>query len=61
MAAAGIFATSSLAQTPAPDEVAFRALYKQLVEANTTRSVGSCTQAARIERREHHAWPRNAP
>jgi acetylornithine deacetylase/succinyl-diaminopimelate desuccinylase-like protein len=45
-AAAGIFAAASLAQTPAPDEVAFRALYKQLVETNTTRSVGSCTQAA---------------
>jgi acetylornithine deacetylase/succinyl-diaminopimelate desuccinylase-like protein len=45
-AAAGIFTTASLAQTPAPDEAAFRALYKQLVEINTTRSVGSCTQAA---------------
>ena len=29
-----------------PDQVAFRALYKELVEINTTLSVGSCTQAA---------------
>jgi acetylornithine deacetylase/succinyl-diaminopimelate desuccinylase-like protein len=29
-----------------PDQVAFRALYKELVETNTTLSVGSCTQAA---------------
>ncbi|MBS0591380.1 MAG: M20/M25/M40 family metallo-hydrolase [Proteobacteria bacterium] len=34
------------AQEPSADEAAFRALYKQLVEINTTRSVGSCTQAA---------------
>src|SRR6202790_5466457 len=45
-ASAGIVAAASLAQTPAPDEVAFRALYKELVEINTTRSVGSCTRAA---------------
>ena len=32
------------------DEVAFRALYKELVEINTTRSVGSCTQAAEAMR-----------
>jgi acetylornithine deacetylase/succinyl-diaminopimelate desuccinylase-like protein len=38
----------SLAQ--APDEAAFRGLYKQLVEINTTRSVGSCTQAAQAMR-----------
>jgi acetylornithine deacetylase/succinyl-diaminopimelate desuccinylase-like protein len=29
-----------------PDQVAFRALYKELVETNTTLSVGSCTAAA---------------
>lgn len=29
-----------------PDQSAFRALYKELVEINTTLSVGSCTQAA---------------
>jgi len=31
---------------PRPDQLAFRALYKELVEINTTLSVGSCTQAA---------------
>jgi acetylornithine deacetylase/succinyl-diaminopimelate desuccinylase-like protein len=31
---------------PRPDQVAFRGLYKELVETNTTLSVGSCTQAA---------------
>lgn len=31
---------------PAADETAFRALYRELVEINTTRSVGSCTRAA---------------
>jgi acetylornithine deacetylase/succinyl-diaminopimelate desuccinylase-like protein len=50
VAVAGIVAAASLAQTPAPDEVAFRALYKELVEINTTRSVGSCTQAAEAMR-----------
>jgi acetylornithine deacetylase/succinyl-diaminopimelate desuccinylase-like protein len=39
-------AQSSLAQSPSPDEASFRALYKELVEINTTRSVGSCTKAA---------------
>ncbi len=34
----------------APDEVAFRDLYRELVEINTTRSVGSCTQAAEAVR-----------
>jgi acetylornithine deacetylase/succinyl-diaminopimelate desuccinylase-like protein len=29
-----------------PDQVAFHALYKELVETNTTRSAGSCTLAA---------------
>ncbi len=31
---------------PRPDQVAFRALYKELVETNTTLSAGSCTLAA---------------
>ena len=29
-----------------PDQAAFRAIYKELVETNTTLSVGSCIQAA---------------
>ncbi|HJW45643.1 MAG TPA: M20/M25/M40 family metallo-hydrolase, partial [Lysobacter sp.] len=33
-----------------PTEPAFRALYKELVEINTTRSVGSCTKAAEAMR-----------
>ncbi len=37
-------------RTPASDEAAFRDLYKQLVEINTTRSVGSCTEAAEAMR-----------
>jgi acetylornithine deacetylase/succinyl-diaminopimelate desuccinylase-like protein len=32
--------------TPSADEQAFRSLYKELVEINTTLSVGSCTAAA---------------
>jgi acetylornithine deacetylase/succinyl-diaminopimelate desuccinylase-like protein len=49
-AVAGIFAASSPAQTPAAGDAAFRALYKELVEINTTRSIGSCTQAAQAMR-----------
>jgi hypothetical protein len=49
-ALAGTVAAFAAAQTPAPDEAAFRALYKQLVEINTTRSVGSCTEAAEAMR-----------
>ena len=37
---------ASATTPPSPDEAAFRALYKQLVEINTTLSVGSCTAAA---------------
>jgi acetylornithine deacetylase/succinyl-diaminopimelate desuccinylase-like protein len=33
-----------------PGEAEFRSLYKQLVEINTTRSVGSCTEAAQAMR-----------
>jgi len=36
--------------TPNADETAFRDLYRQLVEINTTLSVGSCTQAAEAMR-----------
>jgi len=44
-ATALLLAGSAQAQTR-PDQVAFRALYKELVETNTTASVGSCTLAA---------------
>src|ERR1700734_1032665 len=45
--AAGVIGTASAAtDSAAPDEAAFRALYRELVEINTTRSVGSCTRAA---------------
>jgi acetylornithine deacetylase/succinyl-diaminopimelate desuccinylase-like protein len=37
---------AALAQAPAPDVAAFRELYKELVEINTTQSVGDCTKAA---------------
>jgi len=37
---------SAQTTSPTADEAAFRALYKELVEINTTRSVGNCTQAA---------------
>ena len=45
--AAGLSAPA-MAESPAPrpDQVQFRALYKELVETNTTLSVGSCTLAA---------------
>jgi acetylornithine deacetylase/succinyl-diaminopimelate desuccinylase-like protein len=44
-------ATVAMAASPAsaqtrPDQAKFRELYKELVETNTTLSVGSCTQAA---------------
>ena len=38
-------ATAAEAQ-PRPDQLAFRDLYKELVETNTTLSSGSCTLAA---------------
>jgi acetylornithine deacetylase/succinyl-diaminopimelate desuccinylase-like protein len=43
-------APSANAQAPSRDEAAFRDLYKELVEINTTRSVGSCTKAAEAMR-----------
>jgi hypothetical protein len=46
----GVLPPFCLAQAPSADEAAFRALYKELVEINTTRSVGSCTQAAEAMR-----------
>jgi acetylornithine deacetylase/succinyl-diaminopimelate desuccinylase-like protein len=51
-AIAAFFASTSAAwaQAPTLDDAAFRDLYKQLVEINTTRSVGSCTQAAEAMR-----------
>ena len=39
-------ATAAQSPVPTKDESAFRALYKELIEINTTRSVGSCTEAA---------------
>jgi acetylornithine deacetylase/succinyl-diaminopimelate desuccinylase-like protein len=47
-ASALLLASASQAQTPAkPDEAQFRALYKELVETNTSLSAGDCTLAAR--------------
>ncbi len=48
LAAVGAVALSAqvLAQAPRPDQAAFRDLYKELVETNTTLSAGSCTVAA---------------
>jgi acetylornithine deacetylase/succinyl-diaminopimelate desuccinylase-like protein len=40
----------SYAGAQSKDETAFRNLYKELVEINTTRSVGSCTKAAEAMR-----------
>ncbi len=45
-AVAAIAATPIAAQPLRPDQVAFRDLYKELVETNTTLSAGSCTLAA---------------
>jgi acetylornithine deacetylase/succinyl-diaminopimelate desuccinylase-like protein len=39
-------APAALAQAARPDQLEFRALYKELVETNTTLSSGSCTLAA---------------
>ena len=48
--AAAIAYASAASAAPSADEAAFRDLYKQLVEINTTLSVGSCTQAAEAMR-----------
>jgi acetylornithine deacetylase/succinyl-diaminopimelate desuccinylase-like protein len=47
---AGIWVRVSFAHSGSPDEQAFRDLYQQLVEINTTRSIGSCTEAAEAMR-----------
>ena len=39
-------AQAASGQSPTPDQVEFRSLYKELVETNTTLSSGSCTLAA---------------
>ena len=46
VAATAALLSGAAVAAPAPDEAAFRALYRELVEINTTRSVGSCTRAA---------------
>ncbi|NIJ38068.1 acetylornithine deacetylase/succinyl-diaminopimelate desuccinylase-like protein [Sphingopyxis panaciterrae] len=47
LASAMLVATPGIAQAaPRPDQLAFRDLYKELVETNTTLSSGSCTLAA---------------
>lgn len=43
-------AGTARAQAAAADEAAFRDLYRELVEINTTRSAGDCTQAAEAMR-----------
>ena len=45
---AGMLAGTAGAQAVSlrPDQAAFRDLYKELVETNTTSSVGDCTKAA---------------
>ena len=43
---AGVAQAQITTPEPRPDQVAFRALYRELVEINTTLSVGSCTRAA---------------
>ncbi|HEU0097223.1 MAG TPA: M20/M25/M40 family metallo-hydrolase [Allosphingosinicella sp.] len=46
LAAAALLAGGPVWAQAAPDEAAFRATYKELVETNTTLSAGSCTLAA---------------
>jgi acetylornithine deacetylase/succinyl-diaminopimelate desuccinylase-like protein len=46
IASIALLSTSAICQTIRPDQEAFRGLYKELVETNTTLSVGSCTLAA---------------
>ena len=43
-------ATSVLADTPPAEELAFRSLYRELVEIDSTRSAGGCTRAAEAMR-----------
>ncbi len=44
-------AASAAASRGSDDEAAFRALYRQLIEINTTLSAGSCTEAAQAMRK----------
>jgi acetylornithine deacetylase/succinyl-diaminopimelate desuccinylase-like protein len=44
--AVAALASPAAAQTPRPDQLAFRDLYKELIEINTTLSSGSCTAAS---------------
>ncbi len=46
LAASALVASAASAASPDPTEPAFRALYKELVETNTSLSEGSCTLAA---------------
>jgi acetylornithine deacetylase/succinyl-diaminopimelate desuccinylase-like protein len=46
LAASTVLAGAAAAQAPQPGEAEFRALYKELVETNTTFSAGNCTTAA---------------
>ncbi|HXA39125.1 MAG TPA: M20/M25/M40 family metallo-hydrolase [Phenylobacterium sp.] len=48
VALGALLGSSALAQgaAPRPDQLEYRALYKELVETNTTLSAGSCTLAA---------------
>src|SRR4051794_25696650 len=43
---AALLSWPASAQTLRPDQQAFRAIYKELVETNTTLSAGDCTVAA---------------
>jgi acetylornithine deacetylase/succinyl-diaminopimelate desuccinylase-like protein len=45
-ALAALLALPANAQTVRPDQAAFREVYKELVETNTTLSAGDCTLAA---------------
>src|SRR5215469_5836035 len=45
-AVAGLLTVPATAQGLRPDQQAFRGLYQELVETNTTLSAGSCTLAA---------------
>lgn len=47
---AGILTSAHPAIAAPADDAAFRDLYKELVEINTTRSVGSCAAAAEAMR-----------
>jgi acetylornithine deacetylase/succinyl-diaminopimelate desuccinylase-like protein len=49
-AVCGIGQANAQSAHPTADEAAFRALYKELIEINTTRSVGNCTRAAEAMR-----------